>query len=35
VGADGKIVYREIVPEVNQHPDYDAALKAARQAAGE
>ena len=29
VGADNKILYREIVPEVNQHPDYDAALNAA------
>lgn len=34
VGKDGKIVYKEIVPEVASHPDYERALKAARQAAG-
>lgn len=34
VGADDKVVYREIVPEMTNHPDYDAALEAARQAAG-
>jgi len=33
VGRDGKIAYRQIVPEVTNHPDYDAALKAAREAA--
>jgi thiol peroxidase len=34
VGADGKIAYMQIVPELTQHPDYDAALLAVRQAAG-
>jgi thioredoxin-dependent peroxiredoxin len=29
---NGKITYREIVPEVTQHPDYQAALTAARAA---
>jgi thiol peroxidase len=33
VGRDGRIAYRELVPEVTQHPDYDAALAAARRAA--
>jgi thiol peroxidase len=28
VGADGKVVYTELVPEITQEPDYDAALKA-------
>ncbi|HEY9838821.1 MAG: thiol peroxidase [Candidatus Sericytochromatia bacterium] len=27
VGADGKVRYREQVPEIGQEPDYDAALK--------
>lgn len=35
VGRDGKILYREIVPEVAQHPDYEAALAAVRRAAGQ
>lgn len=30
VGSDGRITYREIVPEIGRHPDYEAALKAAR-----
>lgn len=29
IGADGKVVYTELVPEVAQEPDYDAALAAA------
>ena len=29
VGADGKVVYTELVPEIAQEPDYDAALAAA------
>lgn len=33
VGKDGALTYREIVPEVTDHPDYDAALEAARKAA--
>jgi thiol peroxidase len=34
VNADGTLVYKEIVPEVTDEPDYDAALDAARQAIG-
>jgi thiol peroxidase len=30
VGSDGKIAYREIVPEITHHPDYPAALQAAK-----
>lgn len=30
VGADGKVTYTELVPEIAQEPDYDAALAAAR-----
>jgi len=30
IGKDGKIVYTELVPEIAQEPDYDAALKAIR-----
>jgi thioredoxin-dependent peroxiredoxin len=33
VGRDGKITYREIVPELGQQPNYDAALEAIRRAA--
>lgn len=32
VGKDGKIAYRELVPEIGREPDYEAALKAARKA---
>lgn len=28
IGADGNVVYTELVPEVAQEPDYDAALAA-------
>jgi len=28
VGADGKVVHAELVPEIAQEPDYDAALRA-------
>jgi thiol peroxidase len=34
VGKDGRIAYVQIVPELTDHPDYDAALEAARKAAG-
>jgi thiol peroxidase len=34
VGSDGKLKYLQIVPEVTEHPDYDAALRAVRKAAG-
>jgi len=33
VGRDGRIAYRQIVAEITTHPDYDAALNAARDAA--
>lgn len=29
VGADGNVSYTELVPEIGQEPDYDAALNAA------
>ncbi len=28
VGADGKVAYTELVPEIGQEPDYDGAVKA-------
>ncbi|MDT5146432.1 MAG: thioredoxin-dependent peroxiredoxin [Mycobacterium sp.] len=28
IGADGKVTYTELVPEIAQEPDYDAALAA-------
>ena len=28
IGADGKVAYAELVPEIAQEPDYDAALAA-------
>ena len=34
VGPDGTLKYLQIVPEVTEHPDYDAALDAVRKAAG-
>jgi thioredoxin-dependent peroxiredoxin len=34
VDAAGKIVYKQVVPEIVDEPDYDAALSAARSAAG-
>jgi thioredoxin-dependent peroxiredoxin len=34
VGTDGKLVHFQVVPEITEHPDYDAALAAAREAAG-
>ena len=34
VGADGRIVYRQIVSEITTPPDYDMALEAVREAAG-
>jgi thiol peroxidase len=33
IGKDGRIAYRQIVSEVTEHPDYDAALAAAREVA--
>ncbi|MEX2216500.1 MAG: thiol peroxidase [Phycisphaeraceae bacterium] len=32
VGKDGKIKYQEVVPEITQEPNYDAALAAAKSA---
>ena len=28
IGADGNVAYEELVPEIAQEPDYDAALAA-------
>ena len=33
VGKDGRLLYKQIVAEATEHPDYDAALAAARNAA--
>jgi thioredoxin-dependent peroxiredoxin len=30
IGADGNVVYTELVPEIGQEPNYDAALDAAK-----
>lgn len=32
IGKDGKITYQELVPEITQEPDYDAAITAAKSA---
>jgi len=32
IGRNNKITYKQIVPEMTEHPDYDAALAAAKQA---
>lgn len=32
IGADGKVAYSELVPEIAQEPNYDAALSAASSA---
>lgn len=34
VGKDGKLAYEQVVSELTTHPDYNAALAAARKAAG-
>jgi thiol peroxidase len=34
VNPDDKVVHAEYVGEISEHPDYDAALEAARKAAG-
>jgi thiol peroxidase len=34
VRKDGKIAHREIVQELTEHPDYEAALEAAKKALG-
>lgn len=33
IGKDGRIAYKQLVQELSKHPDYDAALSAAREAA--
>jgi thiol peroxidase len=33
IGKDGRVTYREIVSELTEHPDYDAALRALTKAA--
>jgi len=33
IDREGRIAYKEIVPEVTDHPDYERALEAARKAA--
>ncbi len=35
VDRQGRIAYKEVVPEVTHHPDYDAALQAVRKAASD
>ncbi len=35
VDADDKVTYIEYVPEIAQHPDYEAAIEAVRTAAGD
>ncbi|MCI0570571.1 MAG: thiol peroxidase [Myxococcaceae bacterium] len=35
VDAQGRVVFREIVPEITTEPDYDAALLAVKAAAGQ
>jgi thioredoxin-dependent peroxiredoxin len=32
IGSDGKVTYAQYVPEVAEHPDYEAALAAAKSA---
>ena len=32
IDKDGKITYQELVPEIAQEPDYDAAIAAAKDA---
>ena len=33
IGKDGKIAYKQVVPEITAEPDYDEALNAAKEAA--
>jgi len=33
IGKDGKIAYKQVVPEITSEPDYDEALNAAKEAA--
>lgn len=35
VGKDGKVTYKELVPEITAEPDYDAALEAFKKAAAQ
>jgi thiol peroxidase len=34
VGQNGKLVYKQIVADLSQQPNYDSTLEAVRQAAG-
>jgi thioredoxin-dependent peroxiredoxin len=34
VNREGRLAYRQIVPEITNHPDYDAVLQAVRNLAG-
>ena len=33
IGKDGKVVYKELVPEITEEPNYEAALSALKEAA--
>ncbi|QBY05380.1 thiol peroxidase [Thalassotalea sp. HSM 43] len=33
INGRGKIVYKELVPDISKHPDYDKALRAAKESA--
>ncbi len=33
IGKDGKVAYKQLVPEITEEPDYDEALEAAKAAA--
>ena len=32
IGKDGKVAYKQLVPEITSEPDYEAAIEAAKQA---
>jgi thiol peroxidase len=32
VGKDGKVAYKQLVPEITEEPDYEEALEAAKAA---
>ncbi len=33
IGKDGKVTYKQVVPEITQEPDYEEAINAAKEAA--
>jgi len=35
IGRDGRVRYKDLVPELSKHPNYESALKATRDAAAE